>query len=98
MGYRGRDRMVVGFITTYYISAYHHWRCEFDSCSLRGVFYTALCYNVCYDKNILDDIHNSLDFHSTFKKSLTTRSDLRQFSGFLRVLRFPPLIILTATT
>jgi hypothetical protein len=26
---RGRDRMVVGFITTYAISAYHHWCCEF---------------------------------------------------------------------
>jgi len=23
-GYRGRDRMVVGFTTTYLISAYHH--------------------------------------------------------------------------
>ena len=27
----GRDRMVVSFITTYEISAYHHWRCEFGS-------------------------------------------------------------------
>jgi hypothetical protein len=24
MGLRGRDRMVVGFLTTYAISAYHH--------------------------------------------------------------------------
>jgi hypothetical protein len=24
MGHRGRDRMVVGFITTYAISVYHH--------------------------------------------------------------------------
>jgi len=24
MGRRGRDRLVVGFITTYAISAYHH--------------------------------------------------------------------------
>jgi hypothetical protein len=24
LGRRGRDRMVVGFITTYAISAYHH--------------------------------------------------------------------------
>jgi hypothetical protein len=23
--------MVVGFITTYAISPYHHWRCEFES-------------------------------------------------------------------
>jgi hypothetical protein len=28
-GRRGRDRMVVGFTTTYAISAYHHWCCEF---------------------------------------------------------------------
>ena len=26
-----RDRMVVGFKTTYTISAYHHWSCEFES-------------------------------------------------------------------
>jgi hypothetical protein len=25
------DRMVVGFTTTYVISAYHHWYCEFES-------------------------------------------------------------------
>ena len=29
-GHCGRDGMVVGFITTYAISAYHHW-CEFES-------------------------------------------------------------------
>jgi hypothetical protein len=28
---RGRDRMVGGFTTTYTISAYHHWCCEFES-------------------------------------------------------------------
>ena len=27
---RGRDRMVVGFTTTYTISAYHHESCEFE--------------------------------------------------------------------
>ena len=27
----GRDRMVVGYITTYAISVYHHWRCKFES-------------------------------------------------------------------
>ena len=32
-GRRGRDRMVVGFITTYAMSAYHHKRCEFEYCS-----------------------------------------------------------------
>ena len=34
-GRRVRDRMVVGFTTTYAISAYHHW-CEFESRSWRG--------------------------------------------------------------
>jgi len=28
---RGRNRMVVGFTTTYAISANHHWCCEFES-------------------------------------------------------------------
>jgi hypothetical protein len=34
---RGRDRMVVGFTTTNAISTYHHWCCEFESRSGRGV-------------------------------------------------------------
>ena len=36
-GRRGRDRMVLGFTTTYVISAYHHWCCELESGSGRGV-------------------------------------------------------------
>jgi len=32
-----RDRMVVEFTTTYAISAYHNWFCEFESRSGRGV-------------------------------------------------------------
>jgi hypothetical protein len=35
---RGRDRMVVGFTTTFAISVYHHW-CEFESRSGRCVHY-----------------------------------------------------------
>jgi hypothetical protein len=31
MGCHGRDRMVIGFTTTYAISVYYHWCCEFDS-------------------------------------------------------------------
>jgi hypothetical protein len=27
----GRDRMLVGFTTTYAISVYHHKRCKFES-------------------------------------------------------------------
>ena len=30
-GRRDHDRMVVGFTATYAISAYHHYRCEFES-------------------------------------------------------------------
>jgi len=36
---RGRDGMVVGFTTTYAISAYHHWYCVFESQSGWGVQY-----------------------------------------------------------
>ena len=38
-GLRGRDSMVVGYTTTYAISAYHHWCCDFKSQSGRGVQY-----------------------------------------------------------
>jgi hypothetical protein len=34
---RGHDCMVIGFTTTYAISAYHYWCCEFESRSGRGV-------------------------------------------------------------
>jgi len=36
-GRHGRDRMVVGFTTTYAISIYHHWCCDFESRSGRCV-------------------------------------------------------------
>ena len=36
-GRRGRYRIVVGFTTTYAISAYHYWCCEFKSRSGRSV-------------------------------------------------------------
>ena len=44
---RGRDRMVVKFTTTYVITAYHHWCCEFGPRSWRGVIDTTLCDKVC---------------------------------------------------
>ena len=37
MGSRGRDRMVVGFTTTYAISAHYHSCCELEYRSGRGV-------------------------------------------------------------
>jgi hypothetical protein len=36
MHYNGTE-MIVGFTTTYAIGAYHHWCCEFESRSGRGV-------------------------------------------------------------
>ena len=45
-GRHGRDRMVVGFMTTYAeISAYQHYCCE--SRSWRGVLDTTLCDKIC---------------------------------------------------
>jgi hypothetical protein len=44
---RGRDGMVVGFTTTCLISAYHHYSCEFEPHSWRGVLDTTLCDKVC---------------------------------------------------
>jgi hypothetical protein len=65
----GRDRIVVGFITTYAISAYYHWCYEFESRSRRGVQHYVIKF----------------------------ANYMRQVCGFLRVLRFPPSIKLTAT-
>jgi len=44
---RVRDRMVVGFTTTCTISAYHHYSCEFESRSWRGLLSTTWCDKVC---------------------------------------------------
>ena len=38
--------MLVGLTTTYEISAYHHYRCEFETRSWRGVLDTTLCNEV----------------------------------------------------
>ena len=46
-GCHGRDRMVVGFTTTYAICTYHHRSCEFEPRSWVGVLDTALCDEVC---------------------------------------------------
>jgi len=43
---RGRDRMVVAFTTTCVISAYHHYSCEFEPCSWRGLLDKTLCDKV----------------------------------------------------
>jgi len=48
LGRRGRDRMVVGLITTCTISAYHHLICEFEPRSWQSVFDTTLYDKVCH--------------------------------------------------
>jgi hypothetical protein len=44
---RGHARMVVGFTTTYAISAYHHCSSEFEFSLMRGVLNTTLCDKGC---------------------------------------------------
>jgi len=46
VGRLGRNHMVVRFTITYAMSSYHHWSCEFKSCSWQGVHDT-LCDEVC---------------------------------------------------
>ena len=37
-GCHGHDCVVVGFTTTFAISAYHHWSCKFESCAGKMYF------------------------------------------------------------
>ena len=46
-GHRCRDRMILGFTSTYAISVYDHNNCEFEPRSLRGVLDTTICDKVC---------------------------------------------------
>ena len=46
-GRRGRNRMVVGFITTYAVRTYHHERCEFEPHSCEMYPNITLCKTVC---------------------------------------------------
>ena len=46
---RRRDRTVVRYTTTYVICAYHHWSCEFESCSGRGIQH----YVIKFDSDLL---------------------------------------------
>jgi hypothetical protein len=60
-GHCGRDRMVVGFTTTYAIGAYHHWRCEFESHS--GKVYSMQHYVV----KFVSDLRQVGDFLWVFQ-------------------------------
>jgi hypothetical protein len=68
-GRRGRNRIVVGFATTYADIAYHHWCRELESRWGWGVQHYVIKFV----------------------------NDLRLVGSFLRVLRFPSPIKLTAT-
>ena len=50
--HRGRDSMVIGFTTTYAISAYHNWCCEFESRSGRVQHYV-VSLSVTHDKSVV---------------------------------------------
>ena len=39
--------MIAGFLTTFAIIVYHHYSCEFEARSWRGVLDTTLCDKVC---------------------------------------------------
>jgi len=53
-GRRGRDRMVVGFTTTYAISAYHQRSCEFEY--LSGEVYSIQHYVITIDSYFITEI------------------------------------------
>ena len=50
---RGLDRMVVGLTTTYAINAYHHWCCEFESRTGRGVQHYVISLSVTGDRSVV---------------------------------------------
>jgi hypothetical protein len=53
-GRRGRDRMVVGFTTTYAISAYHQRSCEFEY--LSDEVYSIQHYVITIDSYFITEI------------------------------------------
>ena len=68
-GRRSRDRMVVGFTTTYAISAYHHLCCEFKSRSGRSVQHYVIKF--VSDLRQIDGFVRVLRFPSSIKQTAT---------------------------
>ena len=68
-GIRGGDRMVVGFTTTYAVSAYHHWCCEFESRSGRGVHHYVIKF--VSDLEQVGGVHWVLQFPPPIKLTAT---------------------------
>jgi hypothetical protein len=70
-----RDRMVVGFITTYAISAYHNYRCEFESRS--GEVYSIQHYGIKFASD-LRQIGGFLRCISVSSANKTDRNDITE--------------------
>ena len=77
---RGRDRMVVGFTTTYAIRAYHYLRCEFEfrSCIQCKIMWSTLSVQIwlrlCTRYNIMWNIVESgAKHHNPNRKIRTSR-------------------------
>jgi hypothetical protein len=73
-GRRTRDRMVVGFTTTYAISTYHHCYCEFESRSGRGVQH----YVIKFVSNL-----RQIGVFSGYSGSSTNKSDRHDITDIL---------------
>jgi hypothetical protein len=83
---RYRDSMVVGFTTTYAISTYHHWCCEFESLSGLGVkHYVIKIVSYCFDiKGTRKGIFQKLTLFS-FHPILTKCSTLWHIGGTIQI-------------
>ena len=67
-GHRGHDRVVVGYTTTYAISAYHHWCCGFKSRSGQGIQHYVIKFvsdfrHVCFSLGASVSFTNKTDCH-----------------------------------
>ena len=74
-GRRGRDCMVVGFKTTYANGAYHHWCCEFEYRSGRGVQY--------YVIKFVNDLRQVVGFSPSTPVSSTNKTDYHDITEIL---------------
>ena len=61
-GCRGRDRMVVGFLTTCAIGAYHLECFEFNLAQAKSVFHEVKTYGLIKEKHILKTCGRSVVF------------------------------------
>ena len=74
---RGRVRMVVGFTTTFAISAYHHLRYEFESCS--GEVYSIQRYAI----KFISDLGQVGGFLPGTPVSSTNKTDIHDITKIL---------------